>query len=289
MTAFDLRPLRLGEILDRTFSLYRRNFLLFIGICGIPHLLTLAIGLVQIYLIQYPALRSGHGTAAAVVLWRVAWIAIVIGLVEVVVGIVVYLLSQGGTIFAVTEIYLGRSTSISVSLRRVWDEIGSLFGVVVLNGLATLGAFLALIIPGIYVACRLLVCVPAALIEGRGPSESLSRSWNLTRGCAGRAFVLYILYFVLTIAIGGLAGAPLQVAIVSARHDPAMLRFYLALNQVVSVAINVLITPVILIGTSVFYFDLRVRKEAFDLQFMMDPTSERRVQGGSSTVPSILS
>src|SRR5581483_10646049 len=272
MTAFDLRPLRLGEILDRTFSLYRRNFLLFIGICGIPHLLTLAIGLVQIYLIQYPALRSGHGTAAAVMLWRVAWI-----------GIVVYLLSQGGTIFAVTEIYLGRSTSISVSLRRVWDEIGSLFGVVVLNGLATLGAFLALIIPGIYVACRLLVCVPAALIEGRGPSESLSRSWNLTRGCAGRAFVLYILYFVLTIAIGGLAGAPLQVAIVSARHDPAMLRFYLALNQVVSVAINVLITPVILIGTSVFYFDLRVRKEAFDLQFMMDPTSERRVQGGSST------
>jgi hypothetical protein len=39
MPAMDLRPLSLGEILDRTFSLYRRFFLLFIGISAIPRLL----------------------------------------------------------------------------------------------------------------------------------------------------------------------------------------------------------------------------------------------------------
>ena len=33
--------------------------------------------------------------------------------------------------------------------------------------------------------------------------------------------------------------------------------------------------PFLLIASAVFYFDLRVRKEAFDLQFMMDPESER--------------
>jgi len=36
MAAIDLRPLSLGEILDRTFSLYRNNFLLFFGITAIP-------------------------------------------------------------------------------------------------------------------------------------------------------------------------------------------------------------------------------------------------------------
>ena len=32
MADLDLRPLSLGEILDRTFSIYRKNFLLFAGI-----------------------------------------------------------------------------------------------------------------------------------------------------------------------------------------------------------------------------------------------------------------
>ena len=42
MAALDLRPLSLGEILDRSFSLYRENFWLFVGIVAIPHLFTLA-------------------------------------------------------------------------------------------------------------------------------------------------------------------------------------------------------------------------------------------------------
>src|SRR5258708_39646612 len=48
MSTLDLRPLSIGEILDRTFSLYRRNFLLFIGISALPQLLVLALRLVQV-------------------------------------------------------------------------------------------------------------------------------------------------------------------------------------------------------------------------------------------------
>ena len=32
MAMMDLRPLTIGEILDRTFNLYRRHFVLFLGI-----------------------------------------------------------------------------------------------------------------------------------------------------------------------------------------------------------------------------------------------------------------
>ena len=32
----DLRPLSLGELLDRTFSLYKKHFWLFVGIMAIP-------------------------------------------------------------------------------------------------------------------------------------------------------------------------------------------------------------------------------------------------------------
>ncbi len=209
-------------------------------------------------------------------------------MVGIVVGIIVYLLSQGGTVVAVSEIYLGRSTSIDAALRRAWSEALSLFGVVVLNGIAISVSFIALIIPGFYVACRLLVCVPAALIEGRGPGDSLSRSWNLTKGFAGRAFVIYLLYFVIAISIEALVDIPLGVAINAAKYNVELVRDYSMLLQVLNTAITVLIEPVLLIASSVFYFDLRVRKEAFDLQFMMDPGSERLARGGDS-VPSILS
>jgi hypothetical protein len=35
---------------------------------------------------------------------------------------------------------------------------------------------------------------------------------------------------------------------------------------------QVLVSPVLTIAAAVYYYDLRVRKEAFDLQFMMNPT-----------------
>ena len=43
--SLDLRPLTLGELLDRSFSLYRRHFWLFVGIMALPSLLGLAFGL----------------------------------------------------------------------------------------------------------------------------------------------------------------------------------------------------------------------------------------------------
>src|ERR1700692_148322 len=37
MATLDLRPLSLGEFLDRSFFLYRRHFPLFVGIAAIPY------------------------------------------------------------------------------------------------------------------------------------------------------------------------------------------------------------------------------------------------------------
>jgi hypothetical protein len=47
MATLDLRPLSLGELLDRTFTLYRGHFLLFLGISAIPQVFVLVIQLAQ--------------------------------------------------------------------------------------------------------------------------------------------------------------------------------------------------------------------------------------------------
>jgi hypothetical protein len=149
-----------------------------------------------------------------------------------------------------------------------------------------------LIIPGIYLMCRLLVCVPAALIEKRGPRDSLSRSFILTKGSAGRAFVILLLYCVIAYAAILLLALPFSIPLgISAARgvtNSGMAHVWLALAQVGSSAASILVAPILLIATSVYYYDLRVRKEAFDLQFMMDPDPQK-VPRSSGDVPSILS
>jgi hypothetical protein len=288
MTTLDLRPLSIGELLDRTFSLYRRNFALFIGISAIPQLLVLALQLAQISFIparaafpsvppaatEFQAASPGISTGGAFGIFGLA-------LVGIIVYLIAYLFSQGGTVFAVSELYLGRSTTIGQSLSRVRGELGSLFGVIFLNGLVTGICFLLLVIPGIYMACRLCVCVPAALLENLGPRESLERSFSLTKDNAGRSFLIFLLYVVVLYAALFLFDIPFAFAMQSAAHDPSMLRVWTSLMQVGNFVATVLITPVLTIAFAIFYFDLRVRKEAFDLQLMMNPLA-----GGVPAPPS---
>jgi hypothetical protein len=186
-------------------------------------------------------------------------------------------------------------------------ELGSVFGVIVLNGLAVFGAplvfflsaaatgtplfiFVAVavaIFPGFYLACRLIACVPAALLENIGPRSSLERSFALTKGSAGRAFVVYLLYVVILYAAASIFAWPFAIGVAASQKDPAMLRTWLALTQVGSFAAQVLIAPVLTIATAVLYYDLRVRKEGFDLQFMLNPTGN--IPSGRPIVPTMLS
>ena len=285
MQQLNLRPLSLGEILDRTFSLYRRHFLLFLGIAAIPNLLTLGLNLAQVFMMQ-PQVPGAKGTAFAARSSGLLAFGIVGAIIGVIVYVVAYLFAQGGTIYAVSDLYLGRPTTIGASLRRMWGHLLNLLGVSFLNGLAVGVAFIFLIIPGIYMACRLITCVPAALLEDLGARESLERSFALTKDNAGRAFVIYFLYLCMLYATIFLFTIPFGIALVMAAKDPAMLRTATALTQVGSFFAGVLVTPFFLIATSVFYYDLRVRKEAFDLQMMIDPGGNPIA--GASSVPSIL-
>jgi hypothetical protein len=294
MPAVDLRPLSLGEILDRTFTLYRRNFLLFLGITAIPQLLVLALNLVQISATKLPAVPAhpaaqpeqfqstlGGASGGLVALGIIGMV------VAFVVYIVAYLFAQGGTVLAVSDLYLGRPTSISNSLKAMRGELGSLFGVIALNGLAVLGATLFLIIPGLYLACRLLPCIPAGLLENLGPRAALERSFRLTKGFAGRAFVICLLYAVLLYAAIMLFMMPFAVVAGVSARNPVMFHFWMSIAQVGNFVAGVLINPILTIATAVFYYDLRVRKEAFDVQYMMNPAGA--VAAGSPGVPTMLS
>jgi hypothetical protein len=286
MASLDLRPLSLGEILDRSFSLYRENFILFVGIAAIPRLLVLALRLVQIFLGISGQIRNVPGRPGGVAVGPAVPLnmgaSVGAGVLLAIVSIIAYLLIQGGTVSAVADLYMGRSTTISGSFRMATGELGTLFGVTLLTSLVILGGLFLLVIPGIYLVCRLIVSIPAAVVEKLGARKSLHRSLALTSGSAGRAFMIILLYFVLAMAVGAVFTWPPSIGLVAARNNPAMMRMWMAITQVSTEFGGVLITPILMIATSVFYFDLRVRKEAFDLQIMLNPAVGLRNAPGSA-------
>jgi hypothetical protein len=286
MGAIDLRPLSLGEVLDRTFSLYRNNFVLFIGITVLPHILILAYNLLKLLpRVLGQVSVGGQVTSVASSDGFVAFGGLIF-LIGYVAYLGLYFLAEGATVFAVSEIYLGRTTTITDCFRRMKGRVLNLFGVGLLNGLAVIAGLIFLIVPGCWLACRLITCIPAALLEDLGPSDSLSRSFRLTEGSAGRSFVIYLLYLLLLYI--GLVVLMFPFAIVAGffRHDPLSASIWLGLGQVGNFIAFVLVTPFFTIATAVFYYDLRVRKEAFDLELMMNPST---AVPSPSTLPSILS
>lgn len=281
MADLDLRPLSLGEILDRTFSLYRRNFILFLGIAALPNLLVLGLNLAGT-LVSTGAETPSRGGASSPLL------ALGIGgiIVGVIVYFLVYLLAQGGTVYAVSELYLGHTTSIGESLKKMRGRVLQLFGVTFLNGLVVGLASLALVIPGIYVACRQITCVPCALLEDLGPASSLDRSFKLTKGSAGRSFVIFLLYFIMLYAALLLFTGPFLAAIEFSKDNPGAVRMWSAMSDVGQFVCGILVEPFLTIATAVFYYDLRVRKEGFDLQLMLKASG---VAAGTPSAPSLAS
>jgi hypothetical protein len=268
MAALDLRPLSLGELLDRTFFLYRRHFLLFVGIAAIPYsfffVINLATALVPVVAQSAASSRVPTAGLAAVGIGGGLF-----ALAAVLAGGVAFLFSVGATVYAVSEIYTGRQTSIRESLRRVRGRTGTIFGVLFLSGLIMVAGFIALIIPGIYLMCRICVATPAALLEDIGPSESIRRSFDLTRNFAGRAFMIYLLYFAMAWGVIAVFQFPFLLLLAVGAKQIQLRIFLTILMQVGNFIGSVLVAPVSTIGFALFYYDQRVRKEAFDLQMMM--------------------
>ncbi len=270
MATIDLRPMSLGEVLDKTFTLYREHFLLFVGITALPYLILLIFKFGMLLLtssgkVLSPTTPASEFQSAALIGGAV--IGALIG------GILMLLLigvAHAATVCAVSEIYLGRTISVRESYRRSKGKALTVIGILIMSGLATLVGILLLIIPGIYLACRLAVSVPAAIIEDESPVASMERSMELTRGFAMQVFLLLLLVTVLTYVVTMLLQLPVVFfAITAAAAKHQVSAGVTAYSYVAEFLGQVFVGPVGLISASLMYYNLRVRKEGFDIQHLM--------------------
>jgi hypothetical protein len=136
------------------------------------------------------------------------------------------------------------------------------------QGLAFVLAIPAAIFATAYLGCSWLVAPVVVVVEKMGPIAALGRAWRLSGGHRWRIFgiqvLLFILNLVLSLLIGGLFGG--LTAFGGESGTPGQLGLTNAVSSLVNLASTIVWAPVEWIAFTVLYYDLRVRKEAFDLQ-----------------------
>ena len=151
----------------------------------------------------------------------------------------------------------GNDTSVALAI-----------GIGVIVVLLYVGAILLFASPFLYFYGRWSVSLPVVLAEEQGPAGALGRSWNLTKSNGRRAMGYVLLAYLLSYVVVGTPANVLQFVIGFAL--PADSQWLtVALISGISVIANVLTSPISSIAYVLFYYELRVRNESYDLALQL--------------------
>jgi hypothetical protein len=250
-----LRPLTLGELLDRTFQLYRNHFLLFVGISATAY---------------FPMFLIRNGVNLLTTLGGKTAILTIVG---VLLTIVLFLASvaaaQAATVTAVSAVYFGQAITVQETYSRIMGLVLRVVLVMIGMGIGIVLGLLLLIIPGIILTLMWALTIPVVVLEGADLFEALGRSRQLTAGHRGRVFLIFLLFTGLTYLFTLILETPIFALMatkgVAAVRGGGIIVFIYA----ISFLVESLITPLMTIALSLMYYDERVRKEAFDIQLLM--------------------
>jgi hypothetical protein len=258
-----------GEVLDAAIKIYRSNA------ADLMKAVLLVVAPVQVLsaLVRISGTSSDilHTTSSglpggptSVEFDAPALIGLVVATVAVILlTVVAWQLATGAALKAVSGAYLGDRPDWRQSLRFAFDHLGPLLWLALLHGVLVLLGFLACAVPGVYLAAAWAVAVPALLLEDHRGLAALRRSRHLVRGRWGPTFVLLLLVFL----VAGVVQAVLTgllMGVASGGGDASRA----VLSAIAAAASSTLTTPFIAAVTLVLYFDLRVRREGFDLELL---------------------
>ncbi len=265
-----LRPLRIGETVDISTRLWVRNlwdlvkiFLVFLVPITAIRLLVSAAVADDVILSNRTlyCLRSDACDTYNAVSMTLFVVQALTGLVAL--GACVHLLGQR---------YLRRRATWTEALKAAFSRFWVLLGATILFGLGIMAGFIALIIPGVFLLVAWWLYHAAVMIEHKGPADALRRSFDLVRGrwwpTFGALIVGLIVYVMLAFV------APVLLYGATAASNSALM--FMVLNALLSLLTTVLGQPLLAALEVVIYFELRVRKEGFDLEIQAQQLGETR-------------
>lgn len=273
-----LRPLGIGEILDVAIKIYRRNAVVMM----IP--VALVVGPLQVISALISA-SAGSGnddfqqsldsigdpgaggfTAGTEPQIDVDLTQIAADLSAIALGFIATTLATAVCFKIVIDVYLGRTPNWQESLRFSAQRFRSLLWVVTLTYLVAGLALFPFIVPGIWLYGSWIVATPVLLAEGVRGRRALGRSFALVRGRWWPTIGAHFLGSIIAGIVAGIMTALFFALLFSGVADGGLPGFLISV--VVGTVSGVITTPFMAALVAVIYFDLRVRKEGFDLELL---------------------
>jgi len=237
-----------GALLDKASRLYSQNFALMLGISVIVHIPSIALRIIRFS-------RTVVGTRPGIqaVLPELLWLLIEMLIISPWTG--------GAAVQAVSDVYLGNDVTVTSALREAWKKYPALLRAHFVPVLSILGGFFLCLIPGVLLLFSYAFITPIVMLESVSKSRDIRRrSRSLVQGYRGKVFVIVVIVFLMDV----LAQAGFRV----------MLRPFIGAAATTSIApilvecVGIVASPMASISLTLLYYDLRIRKEGFDLELL---------------------
>jgi hypothetical protein len=300
-----LRPMRLGEILDRTFHIYRAEFWIFVSLSLLPAAGMMLLQFLNLFWwkLEVPELIHILGINFGYIVY---WVG------EYHCSVFFHALVWPTLVIAASGVYLGEKPGVWSSVRVCSSRWASWIGlalllqllviflaeaaaIAVFLGVAALGDWLSrgdeavmdpllnvtlgLMVPAafafsLWLGTVYMAAVPAWCMEGLKLRKSFKRSRQLLHGSRSRAFCIRFVPVILALVLQIAAATSLRIGLIyasRAMHHPVLLytRIFKSIYLVFGASISALITPLFPIALTLLYYDQRIRKEGFDIEWMM--------------------
>ncbi len=257
-----LRPLSVGEILDASFKVVRSSF----GtLAGCVLVVALPLNIVNT-LITASTSENAFNLDSATTTGDVSTGTALAGsLLTTVLSLVLTTLAAAACFRAVSSVYLGEQPTVGESLSFAASKLVPLILLSILFTIGLIPAFILLILPGIWLAVAWSVGFPAMLSEGLGPVAALGRSFQLVKGRWWPTFGAVLVMYLIVIVISGILGVLFGATLIASLDSEAVAA---VIYTIVNTLSSLITLPLFAAVLTIIYFDLRVRKEGFDLHLL---------------------
>lgn len=271
-----LRPLGVGDILDGSFRVIRRNPKVMLGLSAgvaVAQLVIVAGFQVLAYALLSDVRVTTTADATAPTSLGPLLSSDAAGLASFVASTLLSAILTGMLTVAITQDVLG----VRMSARQVWDRVRPrvwrLVGLAVTVTIVPALGLVLCLAPGIWLWGIWAVAVPAFMVENTGVGAALGRSRQLVAGTFWRVWGIRALGVLIVTVLSGLIAVPFTVIGLIAddniftsgdatRSLPLLFLLLAALGSAVAATFT---APVRAAIDALLYVDLRMRKEGLDI------------------------
>ena len=253
----DIRPRRPTELIDASLALLRGRYLRLMALAAVP---------LAPYLVVSLALALRYGASAEETWWaELLLLYFACGAI-----------AHAALSLAIADLYHGRPLDTAAALRQTLPRAFTVIATSILATILTIIGLLLIVAPGVYLMAQFFGIPIIAVLEHQSFAGTFRRSVRLADdhllAILGSYGLTWLVVSLLAVIVEMIAGGGL---LMSDRPVAANL---------VGNMMGIISLPILAGVTTLLYYDLRIRKEGYDLELMAARVAREPVSDGDDTV-----